>query len=218
MQVVSLGYSYVSNSFSISQCLNGGLISASGTSNDVYTGGIVGYGGGEISECSNTVKIEGLGKAYVGGIAGGWQGYVSDSYNTGDPRCSDGYGGGLCGNLSGVIQNCYSYSHTGGIYNVWGYLLGEFVSGWISNCYYVDFGGCGSVASGSSSGATALETTGVTRKEITDRLNADRTEKIWSNDQGFCIENYIDTPGLSWKDLANRKTYLNFWGGEQFSW
>lgn len=194
------GEAYPDSELTISKCANKGEISSFGSGTNGYCGGIISYGSVNISECFNQGKING--NNVVGGIAGGVKGRIDDSFNGGNVIGGDSYGGGICGTSIGSveIQNCYNYSGTGGSSEHWGYIIGN-LSGVLNNCFYVDFGECKGVALGSLAGVTALEKTGIEKEELTDKLNAGRKEKIWSNNQNIGSVTQIITPGLSWFEL-----------------
>lgn len=62
----------------ITNCTNNGTIT--GTSNDVFVGGVVGTNCGTVQNCTNNGTVEDA--TYAGGVVGVNFGTVSDSYNT----------------------------------------------------------------------------------------------------------------------------------------
>lgn len=102
---------------SISCCENSGNINASvsfypGYS---YSGGIIGRGATEISDCTNsgTIKANAY-SAYSGGMGGYECGAVTNCNNYGDissePR-EDSYSGGMVGYDCGTVTNCENYGN-----------------------------------------------------------------------------------------------------------
>ncbi|WP_409226792.1 GLUG motif-containing protein [Gudongella sp. SC589] len=83
-------------------------LSNSYVSADQYTGTLVGYNAGEISNCSSS-NVEVLnGWDYAGGLVGFNSGTIYDSSTTGIVKTSDFNAGGLVGSNYGVIEDCFS--------------------------------------------------------------------------------------------------------------
>lgn len=79
-----------------------------------YAGGIVGVANAvNISSCYNTVTV--IGGSYVGGITGktGENAGTTACYNTGVVNKTGDYRGGITGYLSGTISNCFWLDGTG---------------------------------------------------------------------------------------------------------
>ncbi len=116
-----VGTIYKDNSNNIiTNCLNAGNISGvaleSGwTTNASWCGGILGFGTAYINACKSTgdISVAGVSKNYVGGIAGGCNGTVTNSYCTGDLtiNTTGTVGGGIVGilqtNIDIVVENCF---------------------------------------------------------------------------------------------------------------
>jgi len=121
---------------------------------DYFSGSLVGYNQGTISNCYTEVEIAISTSSYTqqyhktGGLVGYNSGTISNCYVTGKVSFISGshgvyaYTGGLAGSSTGIISNCYakvetedphyykySYSHTGG--------LAGSNKGTISNCYTI---------------------------------------------------------------------------------
>ena len=95
--------------------------------------GLFGYAGSE-SEITN-VGLEDVdvnGSSYVGGLVGNNSGTITNCYSTGSVSGSS-YVGGLVGDNSGTITNCYSTGSVSGSSYVGG-LVG-YTDGTITNCY-----------------------------------------------------------------------------------
>ncbi|MGA2171383.1 MAG: GLUG motif-containing protein, partial [Sedimentisphaerales bacterium] len=113
---------------------NGGTISncsstgsVSGSSGSVYIGGLVGYNDGTISNCNSTGAVSGSWEK-LGGLVGYNVGIISSCYSTGAVSGSSYYVGGLVGWNVGIISNCYATGTVSG-YNALGGLVGENYNG-----------------------------------------------------------------------------------------
>lgn len=115
-EAVIVGKSYVggivgSNSGTVTNCYNGS--SVTGTE---YTGGIAGDNTGVISSCINSGKVAAT--SYVGGVVGkssGNNASISSCVNAGELSASTSstsarYVGGMAGDTSATIKNCYNYA------------------------------------------------------------------------------------------------------------
>jgi len=128
------GYSYGA----ISNCYSTGEVSGSSDSRSV--GGLVGECGGNstIRQCCSISAVVG-GSMYTGGLVGFSEGDISQSYSTGVVKgASDSFSsfvGGLAGaNYGNSIENCYSISDVDGKERVGG-LVGENYMSSIANSY-----------------------------------------------------------------------------------
>ena len=91
----------------ITNCTNNGTIT--GTSNDVFVGGVVGTNCGTVQNCTNNGTVETA--TYAGGVVGVNFGTVSGSYNT--KNVAGVTAGGVVGansyaNVSGKVTSCYN--------------------------------------------------------------------------------------------------------------
>ena len=121
-----------SGATSITNCYNTGNVSSSFSNS--YSGGIVGQNSGTttITNCYNTGNVSssndysGGNSCYSGGIVGkiGGTATITNCYNTGNisSYCYSGYSysGGIVGNGSGQINNCYYRDNCGGNNNYGG--------------------------------------------------------------------------------------------------
>lgn len=144
---------------SIENCLNEGTVSGTGnTSNSAY-GGVCGRAyGGVIKLSSNTASVSG--NNAVGGVCGYNQGAtLEDCYNTGAVvGTALSSFGGVCGSNSsnGTIKNCYNTGAVSGKNNVGG-VCGE-NSGIITNCYYLSGKATGGINGADAAGSAESKT------------------------------------------------------------
>jgi len=101
---------------SITNSENSGNVT--GTSD--YTGGIVGYSLGSISNATNSATVDGI--RYVGGIAGqlGATGSITNSENSGNVTGTSDYTGGIVGSSAGSISNATNSAKVDGVRYVGG--------------------------------------------------------------------------------------------------
>ena len=87
----------------ISGCYSKGTVKCS-----IDVGGVVGYNDGTVINCYNDGFVDGQSSQYTGGICAfnNSNGNISNCYNTGKITFS-GASGGICGENSGTIKNCY---------------------------------------------------------------------------------------------------------------
>jgi hypothetical protein len=108
--------------------------SVSGTA---YVGGLVGYSGGNISNCYSTGTVGG--SVWVGGLVGdnGGGSSITNCYSTGAVSGGSQHVGGLVGMNNSSITNCYSTGSVIGSSNSYyvSGLVGTNFTGSISNCY-----------------------------------------------------------------------------------
>lgn len=120
---------------SISCCENSGNINASvsfypGYS---YSGGIIGRGATEISDCTNSGAIKAdASYSYSGGMVGYECGAVTNCNNYGDIS-SEAYSGGMVGYSCSTITNCENYGDISSSGDYSGGMVGE-SCGTITNC------------------------------------------------------------------------------------
>lgn len=120
-----------SKNATLTDSYNIGAITATGSGSS-YVGGVVGYIGtstSTVARCHNsgTVIATGASSSYIGGIGNG---YVSDSYNTGNVS-GNTYVGGIT-NYNSNVPNCYNTGTISGSTQVGG-IVGSGVGA--SNCY-----------------------------------------------------------------------------------
>lgn len=124
----------------ITNCTNNGTIT--GTSNDVFVGGVVGTNCGTVQNCTNNGTVETA--TYAGGVVGVNFGTVSGSYNT--KNVAGVTAGGVVGansyaNVSGKVTSCYntgtvSGTTAGGVIGT-NYWHGDYYTtpGNVNSCY-----------------------------------------------------------------------------------
>ena len=115
---------------SITNCSNNADISG------FQVGGIVGYGGGKVTNCYNTGSIKGTNAA--GGISGTVTAEIHNCFNTGNITLYGG-GGGIMGTnqRTTTIMNCYNTGSVTGDGQGIGGIGGIIVKGMVKNCYNV---------------------------------------------------------------------------------
>jgi len=118
--------------FEIKNCINYGNIEVQAidcNSNDVYLGGILGYGGSSLVECSNRGSLSAYAESdsyygnaytYAGGISGKFHGEAISCYNLGTIISSsktttdsyigtaEAYAGGIAADGGKIISDCYN--------------------------------------------------------------------------------------------------------------
>ena len=102
---------------------------------DWYVGGVVGNNEASVTNCYNTGNVTSSGNS-VGGVVGNNEASVTNCYNTGAVNSSGNYVGGVVGwnSSSGTVENCYN---TGTVSDgtTSGGVVGQ-NSGSVTNCYY----------------------------------------------------------------------------------
>ena len=122
----------------------GGLAGISGTitncyvtgdvTGDIYTGGLVGYNVGSITN-SYAAAVSVMGNAHAsGGLVGYNFGTISNSYASGSITGGSRVGGLVGGNYGGTITNCYADGNVNGDMYYTGGLAGENI-GIVTNSY-----------------------------------------------------------------------------------
>jgi hypothetical protein len=119
-----------SNSGTISGCSVSGTVSGG----NHYNGGLVGEGGGSITNSSSTANVSGAN--YTGGIAGSITGVVARVFSNGTITCSNLTGGIAGAVLNGSLNNAYTSATVVGSTRAGG-AVGFLVSSTISNIYSV---------------------------------------------------------------------------------
>ena len=126
----------------ITNCTNNGTIT--GTSNDVFVGGVVGTNCGTVQNCTNNGAVETA--TYAGGVVGVNFGTVSGSYNT--KNVAGVTAGGVVGansyaNVSGKVTSCYNTGTVTGTTTAGG-VVGENIygtspgtPGTVTSCYNI---------------------------------------------------------------------------------
>jgi hypothetical protein len=98
-----------SDSGAITACHTAGTVTGTGVC--VYdVGGLVGWNGGDISNCYSTCAVTTIYHASdLGGLVGGNWGTISDCYSAGTVTCQESSNsvGGLAGGNSGTFNNCF---------------------------------------------------------------------------------------------------------------
>lgn len=129
------------NTGTVTGCANKSADVEQNKAKDKGVGGIVGANEGEVSLCYNKAHIvrghSSTNYAYLGGVVGQNSGYsavVDSCYNHGTVDTAY-YVGGIVGNASGKVQNCYNVGTSGKKA-----LIGSGTAT-VKNCYYLD--GCG---------------------------------------------------------------------------
>jgi len=96
-----------------------GVVDVNVTGSGDYVGGLMGYNGGVVTDCSSTGAVNG--NSRVGGLVGCNRGTVTRCYSTGTVSGSGYYVGGLVGlNDYGAVTQCYSCTAVNGGANVGG--------------------------------------------------------------------------------------------------
>lgn len=124
----------------ITNCTNNGTIT--GTSNDVFVGGVVGTNCGTVQNCTNNGTVETA--TYAGGVVGVNFGTVSGSYNT--KNVAGVTAGGVVGansyaNVSGKVTSCYNTGTVSGTTTAGGVVGANSngsTSGTVNGCYYLN--------------------------------------------------------------------------------
>ena len=126
---------YATNNVTIKNCNNKKIgVQSKGTS-----GGIIGYGGGIVTNCYNTGNVSGY--DYSGGIKGNGGGTVTNCYNTGSVSSTFttnnsarnySYSGGIIGYGNGTVTNCYN---TGSVSSTSSFYSNNFSAYTYSNSY-----------------------------------------------------------------------------------
>lgn len=169
----------------ISYCYNIGRIEAGRTVNaePVYAGGLIGKAGigTRVKQSYNTgsIKAEGTGKAYVGGLAGTSEDiFLENGFNEGEVYAKtgglfggeDAYAGGITGYLDGSIQNTYNSGVvTAYEDDPWGIGSGKSYAGGIS---------------GSCSNTAKLRNSASLQKEIAAKAGGNRINQFRIAHQG----------------------------------
>jgi type II secretion system protein G len=97
-----------------------------------YTGGLVGYNNGTITDCYTTGEVRG--NEYTGGLVGWNNGSIKNCYTTGNVNGGDRTGGLVGQNYSSSITDCYATAKVIGVSNTGG-LVGQNFSSSITSCY-----------------------------------------------------------------------------------
>jgi type II secretion system protein G len=104
------------------------------TGNNSSTGGLVGYNNGTITNCYATGSVTGYNE-YTGGLVGYNNGTLTNCYATGEVTGNKSTGG-LVGWNYGAIENCYTTGKVSGSGDYIGGLVGlNLTGGTITNCY-----------------------------------------------------------------------------------
>jgi len=134
----------------VTNCYNAGNVAGNSS-----VGGVCGYNNsGTVTNCYNTGSVSG--NRFVGGLCGWNDGTVTNCYNTANVTGTGDYVGGLCGGnaFGGTVTNCYNTGSVEGNYSVGG-LCGQ-NSGTVTNCYYL--AGKANSGIGSGSGEATAKT------------------------------------------------------------
>ena len=134
----------------VTNCYNAGNVAGNSS-----VGGVCGYNNsGTVTNCYNTGSV--AGNIRVGGLCGWNSGTVTNCYNTANVTGTGDYVGGLCGGnaFGGTVTNCYNTGSVEGNYSVGG-LCGQ-NSGTVTNCYYL--AGKANSGIGSGSGEATAKT------------------------------------------------------------
>ena len=161
---------------------------ASITASGYYTGGIAGYFEGTITNCYNTGTV--TAEVQVGGIAGYIKGTITNCYNTGKITANNSYAGGIAGrsySSNSTITNCYNTGTVSSYYDSPGGIVGK-NSGTITNCYYL------SDSSSSAGGGISKMETEFKSGEVTWLLNGSTSEGVWKQTLGE--DDYPNFTGL----------------------
>ena len=121
----------------------------------------------------------------VGGVCGDNSGTISNCYNSGTVNGNDSETGGICGrNFGGTISNCYNIGKVSGYYSV-GSVCGYNFYGTISNCYYLEGTADGSIYGSDVSGQAEVKTAEqFASGEVCWLLNEEQPEGAWGQKLG----------------------------------
>ncbi|MDP5047310.1 MAG: hypothetical protein NWQ39_02810, partial [Saprospiraceae bacterium] len=118
---------------SVTNCFAAGIVTGDGDE----VGGLIGVNEQTVTNCYSTASVTSLdatGDDNYGGLIGlNVLGTIRFCYSTGKVSASGNNIGGLIGNSSGTVENCYSTSQVRGDNDVGG-LIGESIAA-ISNCF-----------------------------------------------------------------------------------
>ena len=122
------------NDGSVKNCYNTGTVTGSGNS----VGGVVGYNSGSstVENCTNTGEVSGPNSgsdSNVGGVVGQNSGTVKNCYNTGAVSGVEEVGGVVGNNYNGSVENSYNTGAVSGVEGVGG-VVGYNISS-VTNCY-----------------------------------------------------------------------------------
>ena len=123
------------NDGSVKNCYNTGTVTGSGNS----VGGVVGYNSGSstVENCTNTGEVSGPNSgsdSNVGGVVGQNSGTVKNCYNTGAVSGVEEVGGVVGNNYNGSVENSYNTGAVSGVEGVGG-VVGQNSGGTVENCY-----------------------------------------------------------------------------------
>ena len=134
----------------------------------MFVGGLAGGVSGTITDCYATGKISGTG-TYVGGLVGLHRGSITNSFSTGDVS-GLGYVGGLVGMGAGdTIKGCYATGSVVGLYKFTGGLVGLDSGYMIINSYATGNVSGDSCAGGLAGGSYAAVTNSYAIGNVTGR-------------------------------------------------
>ncbi len=178
----------VSNSGTISNCINNVTITSSGP-----TGGIVGINSGIIVQCANIAPIYAV-SGNNGGITGVNMGLIKECYNTGTiSATADVCTGGITGTGADSIYNCYNRGNVSGKSAVGGitgvvngtykpggvkYTYNSYNTGYISGASYV-----GQITGRENFECTSQNVNCYTTNAVASNLNAGAySDNVWIDD------------------------------------
>ncbi len=130
-------FGYVSGAGTVKNLTVSGTVTGNGN----YTGGIVGWNNGTVSNCTNNVNVTGNGSGaatYTGGVVGynyGSTSTVSDCTNAGTVSGSSNRTGGVVGLNEGSVTNCDNTGTVSGSEYDTGGVVGLNAKGTVTNCY-----------------------------------------------------------------------------------
>ncbi len=163
-------------------------IEGGSVSGDLYVGGLAGGSNGTISNCYTTSSVSG--NCDIGGLAGYNNGAVSNCYATGSVTGTNDYVGGLAGyNDDGIISSCYATGFVSGTNYVGGF------SGYHSGTLSVSF--WDTESSGQSNGVGSGGSLGITGK-TTAQMHSMTTFLGWGSESAvWTIDDTNDYPHLA---------------------
>ena len=165
------------------------------TTGSDFIGGLVGYNGGSVIQCSASCDVSGYDMA--GGLVGLNEGTVENSFAMGSTISGHDYIGGLVGkNNMGTISN--SFARKSVFAHDWvGGLVGESIDGLIDNCYST-----GHVTENSDFRGGLI---GATNAEDVNDFN----DSFWDIDTGGTLNNNLVGTSLTTTDMQLEGTFTD---------
>ncbi len=192
-----------SNGTIMNVALVNGSITDTSTGN-VYTGGIVGYNMGTISNCYSAMTVSTM--TYGGGIAGKNNGLITNCYNTGDIIKAQNYGtisGGIVGyNFpNATVSSCYNAGNVTA--NKQGGIAGE-NNGILTDCYFLE-----SEVNGCASGVEAGYRCTINEFQTAATFKEFNFDTVWTfeNTPAYSFPTLKDVPHIATERVENHEDF-----------